>query len=88
MVALENVVLAAVSVFAIALTAIAVVAWRRAKDYHLLFLGGAFGVFAGKAVFLTVAVFGGWADLAQLILYSAVFDLATLGLFYGFTLRR
>lgn len=88
MVAIENIVLAAVSVFALALTAIALLAWRRTRDYHLILLAGAFGVFFVKGLLLTVAVFQGWSDLAQLVVLSGAFDLVILALFYGFTLRR
>lgn len=88
MVAYENVILAAVSVFALALTVIAVLAWRRTKDGHLLFLAGAFVLFFFKGVLLTVALFQGWSDLAQLVVVSGVFDLGILGSFYAFTLRR
>ncbi len=88
MVAYENIVLAAVSVFALALTAIAVLAWRRTKDAHLLFLAGAFVLFFFKGILLTLALFEGWSDLAQLIVVTGVFDLGILGSFYAFTLRR
>ncbi len=88
MVAIVNVILAAVTVFAFALTTIAVLAWRRARDVHMLFLAAAFAVFFGKGLFLTIAVFGGWTDLGELIVLAGAFDLVILGLFYGFTLRR
>lgn len=88
MVALENIVLAAVSVFALALTVIAVLAWRRSRDARLLFLGAAFSLFFVKSLILTVALFAGASDLVTLFLVSAVFDLVILALFYGFTLRR
>ncbi|HII40958.1 MAG TPA: hypothetical protein HA326_07065 [Thermoplasmata archaeon] len=88
MVAIENVLLAAVTVFAFALAVIAILAWRRARDGHLMLLSAAFVVFFLKGAFLTIALFGGWEDLVQLLLISAGFDLVILGLFYGFTLRR
>ncbi len=88
MVAVENVLLAAVSVFALALTAIAILACRRSRDSRLLFLGAAFTVFFVKGLLLTIALFAGDTDLVTLFLLSAVFDLVILALFYGFTLRR
>ncbi len=88
MVAIENIILAAVTVFALALTIIAVLALRRTRDVHLGFLAAAFALFSAKGLFLTLAIFDGWSDLAQLIVISGVIDLAILGLFYGFTLRR
>jgi hypothetical protein len=88
LVAVENVVLAAVSVFALALTIIAVLAWRRSRDARLLFLAAAFSVFFVKSLLLTIALFVGDSDLVTLFLVSAVFDLVILALFYGFTLRR
>lgn len=88
MVAIVNVLLAAVTVVAFALCAISVLAWRRARDTHLILLGAAFAVFFAKGLFLTVALFEGWQDLGQLLVLSSIFDLAILALFYGFTLRR
>ncbi len=88
MVAVVNVLLAAVTVVAFALCLISTVAWRRARDAHLLLLGAAFAIFFVKGLFLTVALFAGWTDLASLLVVSSVFDLAILVLFYGFTLRR
>ena len=88
MVAVVNVLLAAVTVVAFALCTISLVAWRRARDGHLLLLGAAFAIFFVKGLFLTAALFGGWTDLSGLLVLSSVFDLAILALFYGFTLRR
>lgn len=88
MVAIVNVLLAAVTVVAFALAAISLLAWRRARDTHLLLLAGAFAIFFVKGLFLTIALFAGWTDLAGLLVLSSVFDLIILVLFYGFTLRR
>ncbi len=88
MVAIVNVLLAAVTVVAFALAAISLVAWRRARDVHLLLLSAAFAIFFVKGLFLTVALFGGWTDLSSLLVISSIFDLLILALFYGFTLRR
>jgi hypothetical protein len=87
-VAIENVLLAAVSVFALALTVIAVVAFRRTKDKHLVFLAGAFGVFFVKSLILTILLFAGPIAVGQFFLLSGSLDLAILALFYAFTLRR
>ena len=62
MVAIENVVLAAVSVFALALTVISLFAFRRTRDAHLLFLAAAFGVFFVKGIVLTIALFSEASD--------------------------
>jgi len=88
MVAIVNILLAAVTVVAFALCVIALLAWRRIRDIHMLLLGAAFAIFFVKGLFLTVALFGGWSDLGQLLVLSSIFDLAILALFYGFTLRR
>ncbi len=88
MVAVENALVAAVTVFALTLTAFSVLAWRRSRDSHFLILGGAFGVFFAKGLFLTAALFASWGDLPQLFILSSLFDLLILALFYGFTLRR
>ena len=88
MVAIVNILLAAVTVVAFALCVISLLAWRRAHDGHLILLGTAFAIFFAKGLFLTVALFDGWSDLGQLLVLSSVFDLIILALFYGFTLRR
>ena len=88
MVAVVNVLLAAVTVVAFALSTISLVAWRRVREVHMLLLTTAFAIFFVKGLFLTVALFLGWQDLAQLFIFSAAFDLLILALFYGFTLRR
>jgi ABC-type cobalamin transport system permease subunit len=87
-VAIENVLLAAVSVFAVVLTLIAVLAYRRTRDAHLVLLAAAFGVFFVKGLVLTILLFSGTIDLRQLFLLSGSLDLVVLALFYGFTLRR
>jgi hypothetical protein len=87
-VAIENVLLAAVSVFAFALTLIAVIAFRRTRDGHLVFLAAAFGVFFLKGLILTLFLFSPTIDLRQTFVLSGVLDLVILALFYGFTLRR
>ena len=85
---LANVLLAAVSVFAFALTVIAVLAFRRTRDVHLVFLAAAFGVFFLKGLILTTFLFGGTIGLGQFFVIAGSLDLAILALFYGFTLRR
>ena len=88
MVAIENVLLAAVSVFALALTVIGVIAVRRTRDVHLAFLTAAFAVFFVKGLVLTILLFMGSIDLRPLFLVSGSLDFVILALFYGFTLRR
>jgi len=88
MVAIENVLLAAESVFALVLTVIAVLALRRAKDVQLAFLAAAFGVFFLKALFLTISVFALSLTSGQVFLWSGSLDLVSLALFYGCTLLR
>lgn len=88
MVAVVNILLAAVTVVAFALCLIALLAWRRVRDVHMLLLGAAFAIFFVKGLFLTVALFGNWSDLGQLLVLASIFDLVILALFYGFTLRR
>lgn len=88
MVAIENVILAAVSVFSLALTVIAILAFRRTRDVHMVFLAAAFGVFFLKALLLTLALFTDSLTRGQVFLLSGALDLLILALFYGFTLRR
>lgn len=86
--AIENILLAAVSVFALALTVIAVLAIRRTRDVHIVFLAAAFGVFFAKGLLLTILLFAGSIAVGQLFILSGSLDLVILALFYGFTLRR
>jgi hypothetical protein len=88
LVAIENVLLAAVSVFALALTGIALVAFRRSGDSHLIFLAAAFAVFFLKGLLLTIFLFANAMGPAEIFLLSGFLDLVILSLFYGFTLRR
>ncbi|MCI4371860.1 MAG: hypothetical protein L3J78_04350 [Thermoplasmata archaeon] len=88
MVAIENILSAAVSVFALALVLIAALAFRRTRDAHIVFLAAAFAVFFLKGVLLTVFLFAGSLTIGQFFLLSSGLDLAILALFYGFTLRR
>lgn len=88
MVAVENIIVAAVTVIAFALTIIAILAWHRARDIHLLLLAGGFSLFFVKGVVLTTALFFTGLNLAELFIISGAFDLLILALFYGFTLRR
>lgn len=75
-------------VLAFTLTLIAVFAWRRTRDAHVVFLGVAFAVFFLKGLVLTAALFVAQIALPTLIVVWGAFDLVILALFYGFTLRR
>ncbi|MGQ0797561.1 MAG: hypothetical protein ACT4OI_06855 [Methanobacteriota archaeon] len=88
MVAVENVIVAAVMVLAITLAFIALLAWRRTRDVQVIFLTVAFLAFFVKALILTAALFVAEVPSSTLILVWGTFDLAILALFYGFTLRR
>lgn len=88
MVAVENVIVAAVMVLSFTLSVIALLAWRRTRDARVVFLGLAFGIFFVKALVLTAALFLAEIALPTLIVIWGTFDLAILALFYGFTLRR
>lgn len=88
MVAIENILLAAVTVFASALTVIATLAWRRTGDTHMLVLAAAFGAFIAKGLTLTIGLFFELLPLTGLFILAVTFDLFILALFYGFTLRR
>lgn len=86
--AIENFLVAAVTVFALALTVIASLAWRRTGDRRLVFLGVAFALFAAKGIVLTWALFLAPLAWPTFILVLGAFDLAILASFYGVTLRR
>lgn len=85
---IENILLPAVSVFSFALTVVALLAFRRTRDPHLVFLAAAFGVFFAKSLLFTILLFAGSVDLRQFFILSGTLDLVILALFYVFTLRR
>jgi len=87
-VAIENFLVAAMTVFALALTVIALLAWKRTRDFRLLFLGASFALFSTKGVVLTLVLFLTPMPLPTLVVIWGAFDLAILASFYGFTLRR
>ena len=82
MIAVENILFAALTVFAFALAVISLLAWRLARDSHLLFLGAAFVVFFVKGLFLTLALSSAGPYLSHPPILSAGFHLAVLALFY------
>lgn len=86
--AIENVIVAALMVLAFTLMVIAVLAWRRTRDAHVVFLSVAFAVFFAKGLILTAALFLTQIALNTLVVVWGAFDLLILALFYGFTLRR
>ena len=88
MVALENVLVAAMTVVALALAVISTLAYRRTRDSHLLFLTAALALFATKGLVLAATLFLTPIELTTLVLVWGAFDLAILAAFYGFTLRR
>src|SRR5206468_10304511 len=88
MVLIENVLLGAESIFALALTVIAVLALRRAKATPLAYLAAAVGVFFLKALLFTVFLFVVGLSLRPFLLPSRSPDPVILALLSGCSLRR
>lgn len=84
----ENLVAAAISVLALALTVIGALAYRRTRNRSLIVLTAAFALFFAKGVALTAYLFLGLTDVSDLFLIVGGFDVAILAAFYVFTLRR
>ena len=84
----ENIIIAGVSVLALALTVIGALAYRRMRERSLLVLTAAFAVFFVKGLALSAYLFLGVRDLTTLFLVVGGFDVLILALFYLFTLRR
>ena len=84
----ENLIAAGVTVFAAALTAIGVMAYRRTRDRKLLAVTVAFALFLAQGVILSVTLFTQTLDLLGLFLIFGGFDFAILALMYAATLRR
>jgi len=84
----ENIIVAGVSVLALALTVIGTLAYRRTRERSLIVLSAAFAVFFVKGLALSAYLFLGVTDLTTLFLVVGGFDVFILALFYVFTLRR
>lgn len=84
----ENIIVAGVSVLALALTVIGTLAYRRTRERSLIVLSAAFAVFFVKGLALSAYLFLGVTDLTTLFLVVGGFDVLILALFYVFTLRR
>lgn len=88
MAAAENVVTAAYTIVALALSLVALRSWRYSGSRRVLYLALGFLLFFVKGVLLSVGLFltEDWAR--RLLLPSLAIDLAALGVFYGAVLRR
>ena len=84
----ENIIIAGVSVLALALTVIGALAYRRTRERSIVVLTAAFAVFFVKGLALSAYLFLGVTDLTTLFLVAGGFDVVILALFYVFTLRR
>ena len=84
----ENIIVAGVSVLALALTVIGALAYRRTRERSIVVLTAAFAVFFVKGLALSAYLFLGVTDLTTLFLVVGGFDVVILALFYVFTLRR
>ena len=84
----ESIIVAGVSVLALALTVIGTLAYRRTRERSLVVLTAAFAVFFVKGLALSAYLFLGVTDLTTLFLVVGGFDVLILALFYVFTLRR
>lgn len=84
---LENLLTPAFTVVALALTLVALRAWRHARSPKTLLLALGFGLFLTKGIILSVGLFysGQWED--QLLLPGLLLDLGALSLFYLAILR-
>ena len=85
---LESFAAAAVTIFAVALLAIALLAYRRGREGGLLFLAAAFALFAIKGVLLTAFTLTGEPSLGTYVAVGSLLDVAVLALMYAMTLRR
>lgn len=77
----ENVATAALVVVALAMTVIALRAWRESRSEKVLLLAMGFGFFLLKGLLLAVGLFT-VSPWEQLLVPSLVLDLAILGVFY------
>lgn len=87
MTVLENVITAAITVAALLLTIVAIMAWRHRRSQRVAILTLAFAVLSAKGLFLSIALFvdSNWERPG--LIASLLFDGAALGLFYAAVLR-
>ena len=85
---LHEVLIALITVLALALTAASALSYRRSGNRKVLMVTLAFALFFAKGLVLTIGIFMWKADFAALLLYSAAFDFAILVLLFGSLVLR
>jgi len=83
----ENIATASLTVFALALTLIALRAWRFSGSRKVLLLAAGFALFFAKGLVLSLGLFV-VPDWEELLLPSVLFDLSILTVFYLAALKR
>lgn len=82
-----SILVAVVTVGAVALTVVALRSWRLHRSQRVLLLSLAFATLAAKGLFLTYLLFAAPAWERPGLYASLAFDAAALGLFCGAVLR-
>jgi hypothetical protein len=85
---LENLTAAALTVFALALTLVALRAWRHTRSPKILLLTVGFGLFFIKGVVISVLLFREVAWEESVFLPSLLLDLVILAVFYAAVIKR
>ena len=85
---LTNAAFAGVAVFGIALTALALLAFRRTRSPRMVLVASGFALIAIQGVVIGASLLQGWADAATLLLLSALFEAGVLLVLFLATLVR
>ncbi|HKS59871.1 MAG TPA: hypothetical protein VJS68_03740 [Thermoplasmata archaeon] len=85
---ITNIAFAGIAVFGIALTALALQAFRRNRSPRMALVSAGFFLIALQGVVVGASLLSGWTDAATLLLISAIFEAGVLIVLFMATLVR
>jgi hypothetical protein len=85
---IHEIVIALVTIFALAITVISAFSYRRSGNRKLLIVTMGFGLFFVKGVILSIGILQEKVDWEMLILYSSILDLFVIVLFFAAIILR
>jgi hypothetical protein len=85
---IHEIVIALVTIFALAITVISSYSYRRSGNRKILIVTLGFGLFFIKGVILSIGILQDKVDWEMLILYSSILDLIVIVLFFAAIILR
>jgi hypothetical protein len=79
---LHELVIALVTVFALTITIISFLSYRKSGNRKVLIVACTFSLFFIKGLVLSIGLLREQVDWSQMVLYSSIFDLLILGLLF------